>query len=159
MPKAFVGCPCGNPACFYRHAWCACGGLRAKRAKVCWGCYMAQPQDTRRSPSALATGADRPNWKGDDATTAVKRSRAQRTYPLDGVTCEWADCEDSAVDRHHIDGNTGNNRRSNIALVCRRHHMEWDGRLEAFRNLARDNNARRRVAAGVIPDHPAPSVQ
>jgi hypothetical protein len=41
--------------------------------------------------------------------------------------CETG-CGKPAVDRHHIDGDTSNNARSNILLVCRRCHMHLDGR-------------------------------
>lgn len=35
-----------------------------------------------------------------------------------------------AIDRHHIDGDTTNNDRSNITLACRRCHMVLDGRMD-----------------------------
>ena len=34
-------------------------------------------------------------------------------------------------ERHHVDGNPLNNVPENIAWLCRHHHMELDGRLEA----------------------------
>lgn len=71
-------------------------------------------------------------WKGDAARDESKRNRAQRMYPLDGVECEGDGCGAPATDRHHIDGDTGHNERSNIMFLCRRHHMEIDGRLEAL---------------------------
>lgn len=99
---------------------------------------MAQLKTARQPPQRV--GPDRAQWKGDDATEDVKRRRAQRLYPLDGVTCEWnSGCDASATDRHHIDGDTGNNERSNVALVCRRHHMEWDGRLARFVAMGRQH--------------------
>jgi NMD protein affecting ribosome stability and mRNA decay len=38
-------------------------------------------------------------------------------------------CDNKATDRHHIDGNPTNNVRENIMGVCRRCHMDLDGRL------------------------------
>ena len=70
-------------------------------------------------------------WKGDAAGTQTKRDRARRAYAL-GL-CER--CGDTASDRHHKDGDTGNNAPENIQLLCRRCHMEVDGRLAAFMAL------------------------
>jgi hypothetical protein len=61
------------------------------------------------------------------------RAIAARLYPLDGVTCEHPGCEADAVERHHIDGDTWHNARDNIALLCRFHHMEADGRLRGIK--------------------------
>lgn len=72
-------------------------------------------------------------WKGDAATTLVKRKRAVRRYPLG--PCQHEGCDAWASDRHHIDGNTGNNDPSNIRLLCRRHHMIEDGRLQKLAAL------------------------
>lgn len=62
---------------------------------------MAQLKTARQPPQRV--GPDRAQWKGDDATEDVKRRRAQRLYPLDGVTCEWnSGCDASATDRHPV---------------------------------------------------------
>lgn len=74
------------------------------------------------------SGSSHPDWKGDAALVETKRSRAQRLYDLD--SCE--DCGALAKDRHHRDGNPGNNARENVASLCRRCHMKTDGRLEKF---------------------------
>lgn len=37
------------------------------------------------------------------------------------------------VHRHHVDGNTNNNAATNIMLLCARHHMDTDGRIDAIR--------------------------
>jgi hypothetical protein len=73
-----------------------------------------------------AVGEANPSWKGDAAREETKRERARRMYPLG--ECEHDGCEASATDRHHVDRDTGNNARSNIRLLCRKHHMEEDGR-------------------------------
>ena len=70
-------------------------------------------------------------WKGDLATVKSKRERAITLYELGD--CE--DCGKPARDRHHKDGNTGNNAPSNIAILCRRCHMAADGRLAKFRYI------------------------
>lgn len=55
--------------------------------------------------------------------------KARQLYPVIG-TCEYPDCIKPARDRHHIDGNTFNNDRSNVMFVCRSHHMIIDGRMD-----------------------------
>lgn len=75
-------------------------------------------------------GENHPCWKGNSARSETKRARAQRAYALE--SCEK--CGEPATDRHHIDGDTGNNERTNIMLLCRRCHMEIDGRLSNFRS-------------------------
>ena len=80
----------------------------------------------------LTSGPRHYAWKGDAATETTKRERIQRLLSLEGVTCEHDGCKKPAVDRHHVDGDTGNNDLSNIRCLCRLHHMEEDGRLAAF---------------------------
>ena len=70
-------------------------------------------------------GEQHPEWKGDAAQANTKRNRAQRRYPLG--PCE--DCGKQGIDRHHKDEDTGNNVPENIAILCRRCHMQRDGRL------------------------------
>jgi hypothetical protein len=67
-------------------------------------------------------------WKGDAARPETKRARAQQVYSLG--PCER--CGLPATDRHHIDGDPGNNTAANIACLCRKCHMQIDGRLEQF---------------------------
>ena len=70
-------------------------------------------------------------WRGDAASNQAKRTRARIRFVLG--SCER--CGERAVDRHHRDGNTGNNIPENISALCRRCHMVVDGRLE--RQVAR----------------------
>lgn len=100
-----------------------CSGPKSYYAKTCKGC-----RDHRGD--ALAALGDRP------ITETTGRLRANRMYPELG-TCEHPGCEKPAVDRHHIDGNTSHNERSNLAFLCRFHHLEVDGRLEAMRERVR----------------------
>lgn len=72
------------------------------------------------------------SWKGDAARADSKRGRARRRFGL-GV-CE--DCGRPATDRHHRDGDPGNNVSANIAPLCRRCHMAADGRLDVFRSTS-----------------------
>ena len=70
------------------------------------------------------------------------RREARRLYPAIG-NCS---CGAPAVDRHHINGNTFDNRRENIEFVCRSCHMGVDGRSDSLvrgatvraRSLARE---------------------
>lgn len=94
-----------------------CGGPMALNAQLCRAC--------RPTPSGESHYA----WKGDSALANTKRERVANR-PLDGV------CERCAVkpgtDRHHKDGDPGNNAPSNLTLLCRSCHMIEDGRLERF---------------------------
>ena len=60
------------------------------------------------------------------ARKETNRQRCQRLYPFLGM-CEGALCTKDAVDRHHKDGDTANNDRSNIAFLCRSCHVRAHG--------------------------------
>lgn len=102
-----------------------CAGPMAKHAKFCQKC----------SP-LIMRGENHVFWKGDAARDETKRNRAQKMYELGD--CER--CCAPAADRHHVDGDTGNNVRENIQLLCRRCHMEVDGRLARLVEMARRNS-------------------
>lgn len=57
------------------------------------------------------------------------RDRARSQYKKLG-TCEHCKAA-PAVDRHHVDDNPLNNERLNVQFLCRRCHMDADGRLGA----------------------------
>ena len=57
---------------------------------------------------------------------SADRQRAVKMYKIG--KCEM--CDSDATDRHHVDEDTSNNKRSNLLFLCRRCHMEIDGRLE-----------------------------
>lgn len=65
-------------------------------------------------------GAANPWWKGDAAARRTGHSRARSLYPTLGA------CEECglvpAVERHHRNGDTLDNRRANVALLCDRCH-------------------------------------
>lgn len=77
---------------------------------------------------SVLRGKDNPGWRGDAASDETKRQRCRRRYAI-GL-CD--SCGLPASDRHHKDGNTGNNDPGNIAILCRTCHMQADGRLEGF---------------------------
>lgn len=65
-----------------------------------------------------------PRWGGDRISPSSGRCRAQRMYlPQTCRICGGtAEC-------HHKDDNTLNNEFCNIDFLCRKHHMEADGRM------------------------------
>jgi 5-methylcytosine-specific restriction endonuclease McrA len=81
-------------------------------------------------------GAEHHAWKGDDVSPKGGRKRAKRLYPTVGA-CQ--SCGGPDAERHHIDEDTANNAPDNIAILCRRCHMQQDGRLDAAREAARRN--------------------
>jgi hypothetical protein len=85
------------------------------------------------------------NWKGDAIKAQSGRSRAERWFTKKGLMCEF--CGKPAIDRHHKDGNTANNSKDNVQFLCRRCHMQIDGRLDKFKkskkpDLQRDTYGR-----------------
>ena len=78
-------------------------------------------------------------WKGDAALDHSKRNRAQQKFTLG----ECVSCGNAATDRHHKDGDPGNNDSSNIQILCRRCHMNVDGRLDKLKKLIRRGNPRK----------------
>ena len=73
-------------------------------------------------------GENHPRWAGDAISEKGGRKRALRMYPDIGPCSK---CGAENAERHHVDANTANNHPSNIEVLCRRHHMEADGRLDA----------------------------
>lgn len=74
------------------------------------------------------SGSNHRSWKGDQITVGSGRLRARRQYAIG--PCER--CGKPGLDRHHKDGNTKNNDPINVEILCRRCHMEVDGRLDEF---------------------------
>lgn len=87
-----------------------------------------------RYRSRLGTRGERNRWwKGDAATQQSKHGRARVRFEMG--PCEL--CAKPGKDRHHKDGNPGNNERSNVQILCRKCHMEVDGRSYRAGNLCR----------------------
>jgi hypothetical protein len=92
-------------------------------------------------------------WKGDKVTPETGRCRANRLYPHPGP-CRL--CGADKAERHHKNGDTTDNSPENIEFLCRRCHMESDGRLDRFRALAdkvrpKAIEAARKVDRSVFP--------
>lgn len=79
-------------------------------------------------------GADNPNWGGNNVTMKAGHARCRRLYPNIGP-CTRCGSEES--ERHHIDGDTTNNAPDNIEILCRRCHMETDGRLDKAKEIGK----------------------
>lgn len=62
----------------------------------------------------------------NDPTRQRGRYLARKTMPVLGK-CDL--CDNSACDRHHKDGDPTNNTIENIQALCRKCHMQEDGRL------------------------------
>lgn len=123
---------------------------RSERRKLWWAnlteeertAYLAKMRAARdpeklkenmRAHRQVFRGEDNYAWKGDEAHPITKRRRAVRRYALG--PCQ--DCGKPATDRHHKDGDTGNNTPENIEILCRRCHMKTDGRLEKVAEMAK----------------------
>jgi hypothetical protein len=102
-------------------------------SKKCATTHAMRSPDRREIARAANTGPNHYGWQGDAVSPEAGRHRARRMYAA--VSC--SKCGASPAERHHIDENTANNEPSNIAIVCRRCHMEADGRLAAAPALAR----------------------
>jgi len=74
-------------------------------------------------------------WQGDDVARKVGWQRAKRRYKTE--VCKL--CTKPAMDRHHVNGDSRDNRKENVWMLCRRCHMKVDGRLEAVREQAKAN--------------------
>lgn len=113
------------------------------------------PISPKPNPRNLPSGEAHWAWKGDKASAIAKRVRARRRFALG--PCQ--ECEAPGVERHHRDGDPGNNVPENIAILCRRCHMVADGRLEAF-GVARESfqagrrikDSRPCVNCGLLPE-------
>lgn len=138
-------CPCCGDAFETRRKaqrYCSrtCSSVdRRRKPIICPTCgedFVPQRREQRFCCRSCSKVLDRnPNWLGDAAQTKTKRDRIQSRLSLVGVACEI--CSEPATDRHHIDGDTGNNELINIACLCRRCHMESDGRLAHLAAMGR----------------------
>jgi len=79
------------------------------------------------------------NWFGDNITDKGGRARAWRWYSSIKGKCEKCGSIFN-VDIHHKDGNPKNNKRENIAFLCRSHHMKTDKRIYRLLDKAHKSN-------------------
>lgn len=101
------------------------GLVRGRRRRFCMKtCARAHI----RPELHVGRGPDARQWKGDAVSVKGGRTRALRAY-RDIGPCSKCGAEKS--ERHHVDGDTSNNDPTNIAILCRRCHMDADGRLAA----------------------------
>ena len=84
----------------------------------------------RGSNKMVFKGENHGSWKGDEVQDETKRKRARSWF---ATPPECQKCgEKKKIERYHKDSNPGNNSIENIAFLCRRCHMDADGRLELF---------------------------
>ena len=128
---------------------CDCGvekvvgqaGLRNESVKSCGRC-------SQRGPKPWTRGENHYAWKGDEANSVTKRQRADNAR-------EWGPCQKCGrrgTDRHHKDGDPGNNVPGNLEVLCRRCHMSEDGRLDRFKEAGARHlaNLRERVLPSCV---------
>lgn len=87
------------------------------------------------APDVLASrqyvrGESHPQWTGDAVSEKAGRKRALKLYPVVGPC---VGCGAAKAERHHKDHDTANNAPDNNEALCRRCHMEEDGRLASVR--------------------------
>jgi hypothetical protein len=101
--------------------------VRSVQAK-CRGLGIKASEEVRREAIRITKiGTKNPNWKGAECG---QRSGGGRARTLYRGNSPCAVCGSPKTERHHKDGNTLNNLPSNISFLCRKHHMDTDGRLE-----------------------------
>jgi len=107
-----------------RKGFCAMHYLRVRA-----GITDMNPNSIRgKSPKKKGMNQREKNgmWKGEFCGLLAGRCRAHRWFSID--KCQI--CGKKAKDRHHKDGNLLNNSPDNIQPLCRRCHMEADGRMK-----------------------------
>jgi len=121
----------------FRCEWCACTvelnrSIRSHgEPRFCSNICnrLAAWQTSEKQQACAMRGKVNPQWKGDHASAQAGRERARSIYRRVGP-CDR--CGRSPAERHHSDGNTLNNEPRNVDLLCRRCHMQEDGRASAF---------------------------
>lgn len=116
------------------------------------------PFGHKRTPESIAKGTrwgvEHHAWQGGNVSETGGRARALRKFPIIHP-CEL--CSSPQTERHHRDGNTANNEAANVWFLCRRCHMQQDGRLEPFKALARANQPRAAQASAMLRRRLTPS--
>jgi hypothetical protein len=107
------------------------------------GVSIVYKQRTEHIQKRIRRGAEHANWAGTDISEKGGRKRALRLYPP-GPCVE---CAAPNGERHHEDGDTSNNEPHNVKMLCRRCHMQEDGRLAALKLAAAATIEKRLQAA------------
>lgn len=82
-------------------------------------------------PKSMPKGAAHGGWKGEAVGQWAGYNRCRNLYPAPLGPCENTGCTREATERHHRDGDTRHNDRSNVQFLCRGCHMTVDGRGRA----------------------------
>ena len=119
-------CPdCSSP--MYRYAK-FCNACKAKGSRNSrYGKPVSEVTKDRIRQKRLARER-KPCRKRNPLSVHGGRLFARRWFPMPAI-CEHCGLV-PPLDRHHKDGNTQNNDRSNIAFLCRACHQKEDGRYE-----------------------------
>lgn len=99
--------------------------------------FLSRKKGYKQTPEHIEkrkrSGEKSHHWTGDQVSERGGRARALRLYKNIGPCVR---CGAVKAERHHKDGNTANNAVENIEALCRRCHMEIDGRMESCRGWA-----------------------
>lgn len=89
-----------------------------------YGVIGMHGQSGRDAISERMTGSSNHRWLGESVKENSGRARANRHIEIDRCDC----CDEKAVHRHHVDGNTLNNKPDNVVPLCARcHHSHHVG--------------------------------
>lgn len=77
-------------------------------------------------------GNENSNWKESPTCKETGRYRARNILGRNG----YCNVCGGKGEIHHIDGNTTHNNLGNLEWLCRKHHMEKDGRLDLLHKKA-----------------------
>lgn len=86
----------------------------------------------------MRVGEKNPMWGGNNVKKQAGNDRARRLFKNNKCPCEV--CNTNKVEIHHKDSNPLNNDVSNISWLCRKHHMEIDGRMEKLHIASRKSH-------------------
>lgn len=116
--------------------------LIEKKCEFCGKEFYTRPVEHRQGRGRFCSivCANKSRFKAGQILPTTGHSRAQKMYPLGD--CEM--CGNPAVERHHKDGDVGNNSRENILICCRRCHMVADGRIEKLKATRKPRRIRRK---------------
>ena len=114
-----------------------CKGPKYKYANFCNRCKSKGVRNGRYGKPVSAETRERIGAKAKDRIRGPQKKRnpssvhggrlfARRWFAMPKLCERCKAC--APMDRHHKDGNTQNNDRSNLAFLCRKCHQKEDGR-------------------------------